>query len=188
MAWNEIKTRNGYNLLEVASALQKSIRRCDKKVAGWCALELFHSGYWKYAFTRLLTISAEDCHGVITQEVKALRDSFLVVNDGKREKVKGRIFLSKAVLLLCDVAKNRDADHLQCFTYDKKVGISDAELKAYMDELVDVKMEVPEYTFDCHTARGKRAGATKDQFFQSEQKALKPKARQRSFDFVLEKK
>ena len=34
------------------------------------------------------------------------------------------------------------------------------------------KMEIPEYVFDCHTLKGKRAGKTKEDFFREEQEAL----------------
>ena len=36
----DLKTNRGYDLYEVASALQKSIRRGDYRVAGYMALEL----------------------------------------------------------------------------------------------------------------------------------------------------
>ena len=37
----QIFTQRGYDFYEVASALQKSIRRGDVKLAGYMALELF---------------------------------------------------------------------------------------------------------------------------------------------------
>ena len=79
----DLRTQRGYDFYEVASALQKSIRRGDAKLAGYMALELFPR-YAEYCWKRLLTISAEDCHGLVTQEIKALYDSFHVVNKGKR--------------------------------------------------------------------------------------------------------
>ena len=94
----DLKTNRGYDLYEVASALQKSIRRGDYRVAGYMALELFPN-YAEYCWKRLLTVSAEDCFGVVTQEIKALYDSFHVVNKGKKAAdFGGRIFISKAVI------------------------------------------------------------------------------------------
>ena len=61
-----IQTQRGYDLPDVVSALQKAIRRGDVKLAGYMALELFPR-YSEYCWRRLLTISAEDCHGLITQ-------------------------------------------------------------------------------------------------------------------------
>jgi hypothetical protein len=124
---------------------------------------------WK----RLLTISAEDCWGLLTREIKAQHGSYALVNEGKpvREH-KGRIFISKAVILLCAAKKNRDADHLQNFVYDALAGIDVDQLAA--DLLAAGREEIPDYAFDCHTLKGKRKGKTKTDFFREEQRALKP--------------
>jgi len=45
---------------------------------------------------------------------------------------RGRIFISKAVILLCAARKNRDADHLQNFVYDALAGI-DADSRSERD-------------------------------------------------------
>ncbi|NTV25922.1 MAG: hypothetical protein HGB01_06895 [Chlorobiaceae bacterium] len=169
-------TKRGYALLDVASALQKSIRRGDAKLAGYIAQELVASGYVEYVWKRLLTISAEDCHGIITQEIKALHESFVLVNKGKKE-LKGRIFVSKAVLILAHALKSRDADHLQCLMYDQKLGITDEEIEAEIRGLDRLeKVELPEYTYDVHTRNGRIAGKTKEMFFREEQQGLSPKA------------
>ncbi len=64
----------------------------------------------------LAEVSAEDCWGILTAEVKALHDSYEFVNDGKQVREhRGRIFISKAVIVMCAAKKNRDADHLQNF-------------------------------------------------------------------------
>jgi hypothetical protein len=65
---------------------------------------------------RLLTVSSEDCWGILTAEVKALHDSYMEINRHVPSRTpKGRIFISKTVILLCAAKKNRDADHLQNF-------------------------------------------------------------------------
>ena len=97
-------TVRNYDLYEVVSALQKAIRRNDPRTAGYFAIEMFESGYSTYCWKRLLTISAEDCAGIITKEIKTLYDSFELINKGKTGKDKrGRIFISKAVLMSCQV-------------------------------------------------------------------------------------
>ena len=53
-------SKNGYPIDEVVSALQKSIRRGMEFEAGFWALELIDSGYWRYLMDRLQTIAAED--------------------------------------------------------------------------------------------------------------------------------
>lgn len=173
----QLRTIRHYDFYEVASALQKSIRRGDVKTAGYFGLELFESGFHLYCWKRLLTISAEDCHGVITKEIKALFDSFELINKGrpKSKKPAGRIFISKAVILLCGSVKNRDADHLQNFIYDYKINLSDSEIEKLLTEAREGIKEIPQYTFDCHTRKGKNMGKTKEEFMKSELNCLKPR-------------
>src|SRR5947209_19082526 len=116
----QLRTVRGYGFGEVSSAMQKAIRRADVQLAGYWAIELWSSGFGNYVWKRLLTISAEDCWGIITHEVKALHDAYLLVNKGvPAASARGRIFVSKAVILLSLAKKNRDADHLQNFVYDQ---------------------------------------------------------------------
>lgn len=177
-------TQRGYDFYEVASALQKSIRRGDEEVAGYFALELFPK-YSNYCWKRLLTISAEDCHGLITQEIKALYDSFMIINKGKKaEDFKGRIFISKAIIILCRSAHNRDADILQNYVYDKKL-INEEKLNNYLDEVRKENKEIPEYVYDCHTLKGKKMGKTKEDFFIQEEIALINKIDSKYSDLVL---
>ena len=169
----KITTRRNYDLGEVASAMQKAIRRADVRLAGYWSLEMWHSGFGDYVWRRLLTISAEDCWGILTQEVKALHDSYQFVNKGKKPRERrGRIFISKAVILMCDAKKNRDADHLQNFVYDAHADVRLCDLAR--DLRAAGRIEVPDYAFDCHTLKGKRRGKTKADFFREEQRALKP--------------
>lgn len=168
----DLKTQRGYDFYEVASALQKSIRRADVKLAGFMALELFPR-YAEYCWKRLLTISAEDCHGLITQEIKSLYDAFWVINKGKKgDDLKGRIFISKAVIILCTCGHNRDADLLSNYIYDKKALISDEAIETLMDEVRKENMGIPNYVYDCHTIKGKKMGKTKKQFFIDEEESL----------------
>ena len=168
----QILTQRGYDFYEVASALQKSIRRNDVKLAGYMALELFPK-YAEYCWKRLLTISAEDCNPMVTQEIKALYDSFWVINKGKKAPdLKGRVFISKAVIILCRCGHNRDADILSNYIYDKKINVSDDEINNIFDEIRKEHYDIPDYVYDCHTLKGKRLGKTKADFFLEEEKAL----------------
>jgi len=182
----QLKTINGYDFYEVSSSLQKAIRRNDIKLAGYFGLELFASGFYKYVWKRLFTISAEDCYGTITFEIQALYEGFNLINKGNKKHDKGRIFISKAIILLCKSTKSRDADHLQNFIYDKRSGINDLEIKTFfkqvtekqitdlMDEIRKEPKLIPDYAFDVHTKKGKLSGKTKKDFFKEEQEALKP--------------
>lgn len=150
--------------------MQKAIRRGDARVAGFFALELWHSNFRDYVWKRLFTISAEDCYGLITSEIEALWQGHELVNKNKSEP-KGRIFVSKAVLLLCECRKNRDADHLQNLIYDR----NDIDVERWIDDVRHYPLPIPQYTFDVHTRKGKKMGRTKAEFFREEYEALKPR-------------
>lgn len=166
----KLYTKKGYDFFEVSSAMQKAIRRSDIKVAGFFALELWHSNYRDYVWKRLYTISAEDCYGLITKEIEALWQGHQLVNINTKEP-KGRIFVSKAVILLCECLKSRDSDHLQNLVYDK----NDCDVEKWFDDIRNNPISIPEYAFDCHTQKGKRMGKTKEEFFKEEFEALKPR-------------
>lgn len=164
-------TVGGFDFFECASAMQKAIRRADTKTAGYFALELWHSGYRDYVWKRLFTISAEDCYGLITSEIEALWQGHELVNKNVKGDPKGRIFVSKAVILLCECRKCRDADHLQNFIYDKEM----ADVERWINDIRQNPIPIPDYTFDVHTRKGKKMGRTKEEFFREEYNALKPR-------------
>jgi replication-associated recombination protein RarA len=170
----KLTTIRGYTLLDVASALQKAIRRADARLAGYWAIELFESGYREYLWRRLLTISAEDCWGLITAEIEALYRSWQVID--RQKKGGGRIFPAKATLLLAMARKCRDADHLTNFVYDP-AAIEAAVLEADLAAARAQPEDIPDYAFDCHTAQGRKAGKTKEEFFDEEYRALQPRQR-----------
>ena len=96
---------------------------------------MWASGFGKYVWRRLLTVSAEDCWGILTQEVKALHDRYTEINQNAPAKTpKGRIFISKAVILLSLAKKSRDADHLQNFVYDQQAGLDPATLTDELEQ------------------------------------------------------
>ncbi len=111
-------------------------------------------------------------------------EGFKIVNEGRKDVDKGRIFISKAVLLLAEAKHSRDSDHLQNYIYDRAM-VSDEEVAKYLEEtLSSDAIQVPEYTFDCHTLEGKRRGKTKNQFFLEEYEALANKQKG-LFDSVI---
>lgn len=168
-----LRTVHGYDFYEVSSCLQKSIRRGDARLAGYMALELWSSNFVSYLWKRLFTISAEDCWGILTKEIEALWQGYQLVND-KTDKPKGRIFISKAVLLLCSAKKCRDADHLSNFVYDRMDGLTPELLEKELSECKEY-VELPNYIYDVHTMTGKKMGKTKEQFFKEEYEALQPR-------------
>ena len=169
MGYYQTTTVRGYKLSEAASALQKAIRRGDARLAGYFAVEMFESGYAAYVWRRLLTISAEDVWGLITQEVFALYSAWKVATKGDAKK--GRIFVAKATILLCQARKCRDADHLTNLVYDVD-NVDHEAIDAMLAEVRRETLEVPEYAYDVHTSKGRRAGKTKAEFFVTEFDAL----------------
>ena len=165
-----LRTTHGYDFFEVSSAMQKAIRRADARVAGFFALELWHSNFRDYVWKRLFTISAEDCYGLITKEIEALWQGHELVNN-KSATPKGRIFVSKAVLLLCECRKNRDADHLKNLIYDR----GDVDVEYWIEDVRAYPIDIPRYTYDVHTRKGKKSGRTKEEFFREEYEALTPR-------------
>lgn len=129
-------------------------------------------GYAQYVFRRLLTISAEDCYGIITREVWAIYEAWKEINAHKNGA--GRVFVAKAVILLSLAQKSRDADHLTNIVYDK-LNIPDKEVLDVLSSVRSEKLDIPEYSYDCHTAKGKARGMTREEFFIDEFNALKPR-------------
>jgi replication-associated recombination protein RarA len=174
----QLQTKRGYDFGECTSAMQKAIRRADARLAGFFGIELFESGYQRYLWKRLLTISAEDCAGVITQEIEALHVAWQYANENTtmaERGTKGRVFAAKAIILLCQWPKSRDADHLTILIHDRCAGITDEMIVKALLDADGKSIEIPEYALDCHTMRGKKRGRTKQQFLYEEQAALKPK-------------
>lgn len=168
----ELYTRNGHNLLDMASLYQKSIRRGDWKLAAYAAGEI-HPKYSEYLWRRTLVIAAEDCHGCISQEIYALYQSDREVNSKKRAgKPKTRIFISKAIVLLLTARKNRDADFLTNRVMDdEELGAEAERAIELMDEKERID-ELPEWVYDIHTKRGRKSGRTKEEFLRDEFESL----------------
>ena len=99
-------------------------------------------------------------YGLITKEIEALWQGHELVNKNKTEP-KGRIFVSKAVLLLCECRKSRDADHLQNLVYDR----NDVDVERWLDDVRHYPIPIPPYTFDVHTRKGKKYGISVFSFF-----------------------
>lgn len=159
MGYFRPKTKRGFDLFECASAMQKAVRRGDAKMAGYWACELYFSGYAGYAWKRLLVMSAEDCHGIITGEVVALYDAFTILE--KKDHGEGCLFVTKAAYLLARGKKSRDVDHLICLVY-KADAVSDEQLLAEIAASKDWQAEIPDEALDQHTQRGQANGWKKD--------------------------
>ena len=163
-------TPKGHNFYDMSSMLQKSIRRGNIELAAYAANEL--KKQWRnYLWKRLLIISAEDCYGVITKEIIALK----LTDDatGKKED----IFISKALVLLATAKKNRDACYLACNYMSMDDLIPEDQIE-HVDLETQERLsdkDIPKWVFDVHTLRGKIAGKTINDMIIEEQAALEPK-------------
>lgn len=64
-------------------------------MAGYAANEL-RGRYNSYLWRRLLAISAEDCYGIMTKEIEALREADDVYNQKRKGYEREPLFISKA--------------------------------------------------------------------------------------------
>jgi replication-associated recombination protein RarA len=146
-------TVGGFLCGEVSSAMQKEIRRGNEREALFWATELDLSGYAAYVFRRLVVMASEDiglAEPHLPATLAALQASWL--DTKKREGARynpmssgGGLFLVHAVLLCVRAKKSRIADNACVVIY------TDRE---------KMKMEIPDYAVDHHTARGRDMGRT----------------------------
>ena len=168
-------TKNGYNMFDLSSMVQKAIRRNEYERAGWAARELYYS-FPNYLWKRLLVISAEDCYGAMTHEIIALKEADEEVNK-KKPKDSGHdlIFISKAIIMLCRALKNRDACYFACNHMTKDITI-DPDTIEHVD-ISECKLDdegIPDYVFDKHTIKGKKMGRTSLDMIEKEEQDLEP--------------
>lgn len=143
MTFAEIITPGGYKCAEVASALQKSIRRGREEDALFWATELDLAGFGEYVFKRLKIIASEDvglAHPDAALTIHALYQSWLEQRKKKDERHgPERLFLVHAVLYLSRAKKSRLIDHALVTYY----------------EAPREHREIPDYALDRHTSRGR---------------------------------
>jgi|GEM_PF-275298 len=142
-------SKGGYPMDEVTSAIQKSIRRGKEAEAGYWAMEMIDSGYWRYLLHRLQTIACEDIgladpNAVLL--VSAVRQGLETRFQEMKERGKNWMpvpaeQIGFLILYLCRAPKSRMADDFMWYVQKKR-----KEGK---------RIEIPEYAVDEHTKRGK---------------------------------
>lgn len=170
----DLRTKNGHNMFDMASMLQKSIRRGNFDMAGYAVNELYWN-YSNYMWKRLLVISAEDCYGILTKEIIGLKLADDTINKGRKGDEKDPICAAKAVTLMCQARKNRDACYVACnyICVDRQLELDEIE-SASLDYPVMNESDIPDWVFDVHTLKGRREGKTDLDMTISEQEALNP--------------
>ena len=148
-----MRTRGDFTLGEVASALQKTIRRGEERQAIFWTTELDLTGYGNYAWKRLRIICSEDV-GIAWLEgpavIRALYDNWQEMRKAEKDRPPERstamLFLVHAVVLLARAPKSRLVDNA-CTVF-------------YAGDREQMEMEIPDYALDHHTNRGRKLGRT----------------------------
>lgn len=155
MSRHEIKTKNGYDLFECSSALQKSIRRGLEEQAMYWAVELYDSNFAEYVWKRLRIMASEDV-GLASPGVAAdvwalycMHKEQAKHKDDKNEPQ--RLFLTHVVLLLCRSRKSRMVDWTLIW--------------AWLTHQF-ARLEVPDFALDKHNGRGRQLGRGWGHFFE----------------------
>jgi replication-associated recombination protein RarA len=151
-----LKTNGGYLCGEVASAMQKAIRRGEETAALFWATELDLAGFGNYVFKRLRIIASEDvglADPYMPATIRALYDSWQELTKEYKGKPRqpARMFLTHAVLLLVRAKKSRIVDH--------------ALITFYKGDRTKMKMVIPDEALDQHTGKGKQKGRGVAHFF-----------------------
>jgi replication-associated recombination protein RarA len=152
-----LTTKKGYDLFEVASALQKSIRRGLEDDAMYWSVELFNSNFGEYLWKRLKIISSEDV-GLAEPNISANIQSLYQMYQEQAKKSKQsddknqpeRLFLTHAVILLCRAEKSRLIDWALLYHWN----VHDFEQK-----------DIPDFALDKHNERGRKLGRAWKHFF-----------------------
>jgi len=167
----ELFTKNGHSFFDVASMLQNAIRRCDVQRAGYAANELFYR-FRGYLWRRLLIISAEDCFGIITKEIIALKEAEEAMSDRNKDIT---IFVSKAITLLCYARKNLDADYFACNLMKSDTPLNENDIEHVPIEECELDgNRIPDWAYNWHTKKGREMGRDVVDQIVTRQKNLKP--------------
>jgi replication-associated recombination protein RarA len=152
--FSEARTRNGHACGEVASALQKSIRRGDEREALYWASELDLAGYGNYCFKRLRIIASEDVglgEPLVHVQVRCLYENWLEQRKpDKGDSLNAAVFLVHAVIVLARASKTRLVDSALMVSYEGE----------------RARLEIPDYALDPHTHRGRQLHRGQDHFFE----------------------
>ena len=148
-------TANGYEFGEVASALQKSIRRGEEEQAMWWAGEL-EQKYYRYLWRRLLVITGEDiglAEPMGPAIVGALHQNYMWYREVAKKPDDHMTWniLGHAILWMCRAKKSREVNEFAFYVF-----------KGWAK---DRRPEIPEYALDKHTKRGREMGRDMKHFF-----------------------
>jgi replication-associated recombination protein RarA len=151
------KTKHGYQLDVVVSALQKAIRRgrvVEALFWGhelWSTSDAVTTGFPQWFWRRMSTISHEDCAAdpMVAVLVNAARENARYATENFRRGV-GGLMAAHAIMVCCRAIKSREP----C---DLVMSVRAAKDKGW-------RIQPHQSSFDKHTATGRRAGRGKRHF------------------------
>ncbi len=147
----ELRTKGEYPMDEVASALQKCIRRGLEEEALYWALEL-ETHFMMYVWKRLAITAAEDigmANPMASVLVNSLWQTYETCRKNTATKTVDENVLAFAVLYLCRSDKNREVDDF------KNVGVEERKPQGRLDN-GGGRREIPDFALDMHTDRGRK--------------------------------
>lgn len=137
---------DGYKFDEVASALQKSIRRGLEYDSVFWAFVFHKSGYGLYLWRRIHIICSEDIGNGDPQAIliiNALKDGWVDIHKNIKEHTLDKFLLvAQAILYLCRCQKSREADNI--------TNLIDENYKS------GKRTEIPEFAVCPHTQQGRK--------------------------------
>ncbi len=114
MGKEQAKSRNGHSIFEISSLIQKALRRSDTRMALYAAAEMLPK-YRNYLWKRLLTVSAEDCHDMLTHKIMKLHSEDVCGSLGYNNAP-----IETAISMLLCARKNRDGDYFACNLFNSR--------------------------------------------------------------------
>lgn len=153
--WTHVTSKRGYAADELISALQKSIRRGDTRLALLIGREMFESSaaLEEMMWSRLCVISCEDVgDGTYSEPVVV---NSLYEMHGRLDRSFGDrwLFATHAIRFLAERVKDRTSDEW-------------ANLTLHAINAAEQPFEIPGYAIDVHTRRGQLEGRTVDDFWE----------------------
>ena len=159
------QSKAGYSIFNLASYLQKCVRRSDQEGAAFAAFELVRSGYSKMYWSRIICISVEDVsfEENVTPQVRSLyrlaTGRVEAVDDWGADNERGRVCAIRAALTCAQAESSRLPDYMHN-TFER---IADERIAA-SEEGRDPAYDFPagdlepggkfDTIFDCHTSQG----------------------------------
>jgi replication-associated recombination protein RarA len=137
-------TKGGHSFYEVASAIQKYVRRGDEHKALYWFSELFISGYDEYGWKRIKVMVSEDigiANPTLPAQIHALYETYVEMKKQKNKHCPEKLPYVHAVMLLVRSPKSRLVDNKLCQYFDLRSNIPTPEFD--------------DYVFCLHTLKGK---------------------------------